>query len=596
MDPASIGLRLVPYPPRPRAELNGAYNRELVQQLRNYATVRHTNYLNFLFVYNAQIKARSAELRTLGLALNRSLSMVENESIVSLIGSVKKEHLGILASVFGTVFVLIRLMNRVHELLYCYQFLLISTNEYYNLTGCDMNSSFKSIIQLNYETHIQQKQHKLQIADPLQQNSQHQPQFTDGQLDLNNLQLDEHTGDEIVAHQKQHRDASNKNNKNNRDLTSFAAAPSTTMLSSRTNSSNHTPRHFHDDLAFENQDLTTLLINHTQDILHRTIPQMSQVDQFIHLKTKTLQINKMLMAECLPLFISFNHTMSLLLNSTIKTTNSLLERTLVPTTLTFALSLSWAKPVYHTHNNVQYQLFRSHKERLLNQKKQKDETTFSEQEALLEDDIANARVCDPDDRNAFDLFCEDEAEYLNTPYARGCFFTIFGFTVGPCCLRRTKYGPIKKSPDDDDQDGVHVSAQFSGDLKTPVPKKDSSCDVEMGKLEQTQPRSPAPIKSSPKSSKNQRGDISYPNPFFDRSTRLNQQRHCVFELIAYLRQVKFIFQEITYQRFYGGRDGYYSAHPTPLVNIEHSFLATIGQCPAAFIDLISQLSRLDLDQ
>ena len=85
----------------------------------------------------------------------------------------------------------------------------------------------------------------------------------------------------------------------------------------------------------------------------------------------------------------------------------------------------------------------------------------------------------------------------------------------------------------------------------------------------------------------------FSNPFYERSQRSYQQKQYIYQLIAHLRQIKIIFQEFSYQRFYGGRDGYYITYPTQLVNLEHSFLATLEGCPGTFVDLISLLQRID---
>jgi hypothetical protein len=416
--------------------------------------------------------------------------------------------------------------------------------------------------------------------------------------------------------------------------------------------SRHQSKHFHDGLAFENQDLTQLLINHTHDLLARKLPKMTQTELFIHLKTKTLQVNKMLMAECLPLFLSFNQTMSYLLQSTLKTVDSLFKQTVVPTTLSMAWDITFSFPIFNTHNTVQFQRFRGerrHKDKIeeathrlewLRQQQSHDGVNKTNAIALKKQQAKVKKL--QAEKKLFNA--QEEGEFLNKPFAHGVVLKFIMFEIGPCCVRKVK--------DDSSVDFLppaRSSAQSdsSGNSKVGC---DHTSDVEMGRLSSASelqdrhalsttcainsqlsaantvevvmdtdntapttaktndPNHEAQQQSQQQQSQQQqtsmpirkpvsqlKQDISYPNPHYDRSQRISLQKQYVYQLIAYLRQIKFIFQEITYQRFYGGRDGYYSPYPTQLVNLEHSFLVTIEQCPPVFMDIISLFARLDGD-
>jgi len=554
----SLGLKLLPYPPYPSVhtganlstELAAKHAQTLFEQERQYHTIRHTNYLNFLFVYNARINQRTSDLRSLGLALTKTIPALENESIFSVVSTVKRAHIYILQSTFSTLLTLIRLIHRVHELLYCYQFTLISMNEYYNSTKGDMNTVFKSIIQLNYEASIKQQ---------LTRGLHHPPHSNDYGND-------------------------------------YCPSP-------RHNS--HLPaKHFHDDLAFENPDLTQLLICHTQDLLAQKLPKMSQTELFIHLKTKTLQVNKMLMAECLPLFLSFNQTMSFLLQNTLKTVESLFKQTIVETTLSFSFKIQFSCPLYHTHNTVQFKRFRAQQQQQVKVQQALKHLDWIRQQqshdGIQDNDGAQAREQEARVKqlqNTEKLFnVQDEAEFLNKPFAYGVVVDFLMFKIGPCCLRH--------AGDDTSIDTIPLPKiqsiaqekcyEHSGAQSNQCMNENS--DIEMGQISTTSIPSKSiklPPVSTPATKLIQ--NTSHPNPYYDRSQRISLQKQNVYQLISYLRQVKFIFQEIIYQRFYGGRDGFYSPYPAQLANLEHSFLVTIEQCPPAFIDIISQLGRLDGD-
>jgi hypothetical protein len=604
------------------------------------------------------LKTKTAELRALGLTVARVIDLTQAETNLSLLSTIKKHHIPLLRHVNNTLFVLIRLMHRIHEILFCYQFTLVSLNEYYNLSGTDINSSFKSIIQLTYETYLKQQN------DLLHHNNQHQS---------NNSLLDQ-------------RQLSPTHSKNDNEESDEFSTPTPVLSRAASAALSHqalsqhgldtTISHYHDDLVFENQDLTSLLIHHTHDILHSKVPQLSPIDQFVHLKTKTLQTNKMLMSECLPLFISLNETMSILLRSTLTTVEMLLQQSMVPTTLSFALKFDFSYPSYHTHNTTKYQLYLAQKHRVMKlvekeKEKEKDRnagnskapTSPSSTTSLLSTSTTTASIttkCTTNrrrprqsklipDPSEFQLFLDDEVEYLNQPYAHGCLFTFLGFKIGPCCNRSVKYQhqphfnddmvqvPTKAVGAKDDKAtvvsdvaGGHGSSSSSSSAQQQQPKSKSqqpiqfNVDIEMGEVQtlSNQSQESSNIKNEPNQNTNKTeieptttpspipklqpyqlphpvqaptSTKRYPNPYYDRSYRRNQQRQYVFQLVAYLRQVRVIFQEMTYQRFYGGRDGYYTPYPTSLINIEHSFLAAIEQCPPAFIELVSQLSRLEED-
>jgi hypothetical protein len=592
----SLGLHLLPYPtvvnPSPGVDLASTHTKTLLEQQRQYNSIQHTNYLNFLFMYNAQMKQSAVQLRNIGINLVKSIPSLENESAFSLISTIKRSQIQLIQSTIIPLLTLIRVTHRIHEVLYCYQFTLISLNEYYNMAGGDMTTAFKSILELNYETYKQQQQN---------QTAENQPQT----------------------------------------LTTGGVGVGVGGLGGTNNGSSPIADDQFDNMFhMNNRDLEELLITHSEKLLSGKLPQMndyatalspkgqkpiSKTELFLYLKIKTHQVNKMLVAEGLPLFLSFSQTISLLIQSFLSTIVSLAQQTTVPTTLSFALDIKFSHPVYHTHNTSDYKIYllQEHHEKKLRNATQQLELIRSNRN-LKGSTRKNTNELKKQEQKIKELerfkrlFIEnDEEKWLNRPYAYGFVFHFLTFSFGPCCLRSTddkqtidfipSPKPIEQPkglsiesnltsnpPIDVEMGGISPNGgQYTPNCGSPRPTQD-----ELGiaiPMESVSNVPQQPIEKIAKRIDYMANSFdtplpSYPNPQYNRSERIALQKRYVYQLIAYLRQVRVIFQELSHQRFCGY---YYTPYPLTLVNIEHTFLSTLEQYPDVFIDIIAQLGRLD---